>query len=101
MNAYGNSASKIDSKELIGLYSDYYKNKPFIEVSSTAPNTSDVRGSNRCKIRPMVDERTKTITITAVIDNLMKGQSGNAVQNANILMDFDETSGLDFPAFYP
>ncbi|PKL40614.1 MAG: N-acetyl-gamma-glutamyl-phosphate reductase [Spirochaetae bacterium HGW-Spirochaetae-1] len=83
------------------LYRDYYHNEPFILITDRSPNTADVRGSNRCEIRTMVDKRTGKLLITAVIDNLIKGQSGNAVQNANLIMGFEETLGINNPAFYP
>ena len=66
------------------LYREYYKNSPFIIVTGNSPSTSEVRGTNRCVIRPSVDPRTGKLFIAAAIDNLIKGQSGNAVQNANI-----------------
>ena len=49
----------------------------------------------------MLDNRTGKIFVTSVIDNLLKGQSGNAVQNANIMLGFDETTGIASPGFYP
>ncbi|MFC1669136.1 N-acetyl-gamma-glutamyl-phosphate reductase [Spirochaetota bacterium] len=101
MNIYCKTNGKIDNKKILNLYNDYYNKMPFVEISDLPPNTSDVRGSNKCKIRPLVDERTNTILITSVIDNLMKGQAGNAVQNANIMMGFDETLGLNLTPFYP
>jgi len=91
----------ITSKEVENLYKEYYKNDPFVHITSRSPHTADVRGSNRCEIRPFVDERTGVFYVTSVIDNLLKGQSGNAVQIANIIFGFDEKMGLDIPAFYP
>ena len=90
-----------DTKSVMEIYRDYYKNKPFVIITDKSPNTTDVRGSNRCEIRPLIDERTGKLFITSVIDNLIKGQSGNAVQNANIILGFDEKAGLDNMAFYP
>ncbi len=100
-NLYAPVKVGYDTKKVIDAYKDYYKGKHFIIITDKSPNTSDVRGSNRCEIRPMVDERTGILFVTSVIDNLIKGQAGNAVQNANILFGFDEKSGLDVPAFYP
>ena len=90
-----------DTKRVAEVYREYYKGKHFIIITDKSPNTTDVRGSNRCEIRPMVDERTGTLFVTSVIDNLVKGQAGNAIQNANIICGFDEKTGLDVPAFYP
>ncbi len=90
-----------DTGRMLRVYRDYYNNKPFVSVTDKSPNTADVRGSNRCLIRPIVDPRTGKLVVISAIDNLMKGQAGNAVQNANIMLGLDETAGLDVPAFYP
>ena len=98
---YARVKDGISTAKVMELYRDYYRTSPFVIVSESSPHTTDVRGSNRCELRPMVDERTGTLFITSAIDNLMKGQSGNAVQNANIMLGLEETAGLDNPAFYP
>jgi len=49
----------------------------------------------------MVDSRTGKLLVISVIDNLVKGQAGNAVQCANLMLGFEETTGLNVPAFYP
>lgn len=98
---YAPAKSGFNTKKVLDIYKEYYKDKHFIVITDKSPNTTDVRGTNRCEIRPMVDERTGTLFITSVIDNLIKGQSGNAVQNANIIFGFDEKTGLDVTAFYP
>ena len=101
MTIYADIESGFNTQRVFSLYQDYYRDKPFVIITDRSPNTTDVRGSNRCVIKPMVDERTGKLVIISAIDNLMKGQSGNAVQNANILLGLDETAGLDIPAFYP
>ncbi|MDY6932892.1 MAG: N-acetyl-gamma-glutamyl-phosphate reductase [Spirochaetota bacterium] len=98
---YADLKEKYNTERLIKIYKDYYVGKPFVFISDKSPNTTDVRGTNRCIIRPMVDERTGKLLVTSVIDNLVKGQSGNAVQNANLILGFDEGLGLDNIAFYP
>ena len=98
---YAPAKSGLNTKKVIDAYKEYYTDKPFVVITDKSPNTTDVRGSNRCEIRPMVDERTGMLFVTSVIDNLVKGQSGNAVQNANIVFGFNEKTGLDVPAFYP
>ena len=89
------------AKRIQELYTEYYKDKPFVRITESSPNTSNVAGSNLCEIRVLVDERTGKVLITSVIDNLLKGQSGNAVQNANIMMGYDERLGLQKIPFYP
>ncbi len=98
---YADVQSNINSDSLFEIYKSYYSNKPFIHITHRSCHTTDVRGTNRCQIRPSIDLRTGKLFITSVIDNLIKGQSGNAVQNANLIMGFDETEGLMVPAFYP
>jgi N-acetyl-gamma-glutamyl-phosphate reductase len=90
-----------DTDAILQMYRNYYSDKPFVAISDKSPNTADVRGSNRCLIRPIVDSRMKKLIIISAIDNLVKGQAGNAVQNANIMLGFDETMGLNIPACYP
>jgi len=89
------------TKRLQDVFRDYYSKSPFVMITDKSPNTTNVRGTNRCEIRPVVDERTGKLFITSIIDNLVKGQSGNAVQNANIILGLDERTGLDHSSFYP
>jgi N-acetyl-gamma-glutamyl-phosphate reductase len=100
-NVYADPSSIISSEELVSVFSEYYKKSPFVRVTSKSPNLSDVRGSNFCIIRPFFDERTGKILVTSIIDNLMKGQSGNAIQNANIMLGFEETAGIMVPGNFP
>ncbi len=99
--SYADTKKDVNTKVLLECYRDYYRDRPFISVIDRSPNTTDVRGTNKCEIRPAVDERTGKLFVTSVIDNLVKGQSGNAVQCANIMLGFDEKAGLDCAAFYP
>lgn len=101
ITAYGKVQKGIRTKDVEAIYREFYKNAPFVLIANRSPHTTDVRGSNRCEIRVMVDERTETLFITSVIDNLVKGQSGNAVQCANLMLGFDERAGLFVPPFYP
>lgn len=89
--------------ELIDLYRDYYKERKFVRIRNKGkwPATKEVRGSNYCDIGFSVDERTGRVTIVSVIDNLVKGASGQAIQNLNLMMGWDETTGLDFAPVYP
>lgn len=100
-NIYADPSGKTSTAELLELFRSYYADEPFVRVTDKSPNLTDVRGSNFCLIRPLYDERTGKILVTSVIDNLMKGQSGNAVQVANIMLGFDETTGLLIPGSYP
>jgi N-acetyl-gamma-glutamyl-phosphate reductase len=95
-----------DPREGLGgiqIFKDFYKNEPFVQVLPAGqwPNTRNVRGSNACHIGLAVDPRTDRIIVVTVIDNLMKGAAGQAVQNMNLMMGFEETLGLDAPALFP
>lgn len=73
-----------------------YTGKPFISIlpSGTYPDTKYVTGTNRCDISAVYDPRTENFIITSVIDNLLKGASGQAVQIMNLKFGFNETAGL-------
>ena len=90
-------------KNIRAYLTDYYDDCPFIHIlgaEEAAPKTADVVGSNQCKIALYPSEIEGRIVILSVIDNLMKGASGQAIQNFNILYDLDETTGLQaFPLF--
>jgi N-acetyl-gamma-glutamyl-phosphate reductase len=95
--------SDISETRLRDAYQDYYKSEPFIRVlpKGNFPNTALVRGSNQCHISVDVDERTGWVVAIAALDNLVKGASGAAVQNMNLMMGIDETSGLTALPMFP
>ncbi len=101
MTVYADIDSKIDTKKINDIYREYYLNSPFVNISETSPNTAEVRGTNRCNIKVLADERTGKLLIVSVLDNLIKGQSGNAVQNANIRLGLDQSTGLNLHPIYP
>ncbi len=78
-------------------YEEFYRGEPFVKVlpEGCFPATKDVQGTNYCQIGLKVDERTKRVTVVSAIDNLVKGASGQAVQNMNIVYGFQESEGLD------
>ena len=78
-----------------------YKGEPFVHVLETQPTTKQVSGTNHVLIGVAADERTNTVVVTSAIDNLGKGAAGQAVQNANLMLGLDETSGLQTTAVYP
>lgn len=89
--------------QLNELYQEQYKNDPFVRIYPEGhfPSIKNVWGSNYCDIGLHLDERTGRLTIVSVIDNLMKGAAGQAVQNANLMNGLDETTGIDFIPLYP
>lgn len=89
--------------DLIAQYREYYKGRRFVRVRDRGiwPATKEVWGSNYCDIGFAVDQRTGRVTIVSVIDNVVKGAAGQAVQNLNLMMDWDEGSGLGLTPVYP
>ena len=79
------------------IFESYYKDEPFVDImeSNIYPNTKSVRASNFCRISFYKEQDTNRLIIFSVIDNLMKGAAGQAVQNMNIMMDWQETLGLN------
>jgi len=83
-------------KRVAEAYKGFYDKEPFVRVhpEGEMPELKFVTGSNLCRIGYKVDPRTKKIIIVSVIDNLMKGASGQAVQNLNIMFGYDEKMSL-------
>jgi N-acetyl-gamma-glutamyl-phosphate reductase len=79
---------------VLALYQDFYAGETFVEVCETPPQLKDVAGTNYCRIFPHVDERSGRIIVISVLDNLMKGASGQAVQNMNVMLGLPEHEGL-------
>ncbi|MDR1196204.1 MAG: N-acetyl-gamma-glutamyl-phosphate reductase [Endomicrobium sp.] len=88
----------IKTPEIIEIYKNFYKDKPFVKVfdENVMPGIKDVENTNLCEISLKVDERTNTLIIISVIDNLTKGSGGQAVQNMNIMFGLPETEALQF-----
>jgi N-acetyl-gamma-glutamyl-phosphate reductase len=80
--------------EVEALYDEFYAGETFVEVCDAPPQLKDVAGTNYCRIFPHVDERAGRIVVISVIDNLMKGASGQAVQNMNAMLGLPEHEGL-------
>jgi len=100
---YATPAAKVTQKDLDELYQEFYKDCPFIRIrdKNNLPQTKWVQGSNYCDIAPVWDERTGKILIFSAIDNLVKGASGQAIQNMNIMFGLDERAGLKLAGLYP
>jgi len=86
-----------------GAYRAFYQDESFIRVfgPDKAQLSTHVRGSNFCNLSVNIDERTGKLIVVSLIDNLVKGQAGSAVQNMNIMFGIDETEGLLHPGIYP
>jgi N-acetyl-gamma-glutamyl-phosphate reductase len=84
-------------------YVDFYTGEPFVRVLPTGafPDTAMVKGSNQCHIGLELDSRTGWVIVMVAIDNLVKGASGAAVQNMNLIMGLEETTGLTGLTLFP
>ncbi|MFH4263248.1 Asd/ArgC dimerization domain-containing protein, partial [Acinetobacter baumannii] len=84
---YAKVKQKMEIKQLQKLYEETYEQSPFIRICTQGkfPSPKEVRGSNYCDIGIAYDERTERVTVVSVIDNMMKGAAGQAIQNANII----------------
>jgi N-acetyl-gamma-glutamyl-phosphate reductase len=100
---YGKLTGSADTGALHAAFAAFYRNEPFVRVlpAGQFPNVRNVRGSNFCDIGVHADGRTGRAVIVAAIDNLVKGASGQAVQNMNLMAGFDETAGLKFAGLCP
>ncbi len=100
---YAPLKKKIPEGKLFGMYKEFFKQEPFIAICEKGlyPNILNVRGTNFCHIALKINTRTNTLVIITVIDNLVKGAAGQAVQNMNIMLGFEETAGLKTVALCP
>ncbi len=100
---YATPTGAVSTAELLELYREFYGGEAFIRVlpEGSFPSTSHVRGSNFCDIGITVDGRTGRVVVVSAIDNLVKGASGQAVQNMNIMNGFPENLGLESLALFP
>lgn len=92
---------KIDTEQIDRVYKDYYRNTPFIRLLDRAPVLGAVRGSNFCDIGFEMEGGDQRLVVISAIDNLVKGASGQAVQNMNHMFKLEETAGLWTPALFP
>jgi N-acetyl-gamma-glutamyl-phosphate reductase len=92
-----------DVSQVQSQFETYYENEPFVDVmpAGSQPETRSVRGANVCRIalQPLPD--SNKLVVLSVIDNLVKGAAGQAVQNMNLMMSLDETTGLNAIGLMP
>ncbi|MFI8576352.1 N-acetyl-gamma-glutamyl-phosphate reductase [Rossellomorea aquimaris] len=100
---YTELKSTYTTEQLHNIYQGYYEKHPFIRIRPVGqfPSTKEVFGTNFCDIAIKADPRTNRVTIVSVIDNLLKGAAGQAVQNMNLMLGLDETTGLYHYPIYP
>jgi N-acetyl-gamma-glutamyl-phosphate reductase len=100
---YVTLGKKMNTEEVLNIFRTHYQGEPFVRVypKGKLPNTRDVKGSNYCDIGVKVNEEDGRLVVVTAIDNLVKGASGEAVQNMNIMLGFPETMGLDILPLTP
>lgn len=100
---YADLEDGISPDDVESIYRDFYKDSYFVRLChrDSGVGTQHVRGSNFCNLIVDVDKRTRRLRVISHIDNLMKGQAGNALQNMNLLLGLPEQTGLDRPGQYP
>lgn len=100
---YVPAIAEFDIAQLRELYQSYYRDEPFVRIlpAGEFPSVAHVRGSNMCHIGVELDERTGWVIVMSALDNLVKGASGAAVQNMNLMMGLPETAGLTGLPLYP
>lgn len=85
------------------LFEKRYANEPFVDVmpAGSLPETRSVKGANMCRISVFRPQNDDTVVVLSVIDNLVKGAAGQAIQNLNIMFGFDESEGLRHAGMLP
>ncbi|MDX6189593.1 N-acetyl-gamma-glutamyl-phosphate reductase [Flavobacterium sp. Fl-318] len=86
------TSSEESLEDLVAKYEDFYKNEPFVTVTTTNINMKQVVQTNKCIISIL--KKGNRVLITSIIDNLTKGASGQAIQNMNLMFGLEETTGL-------
>jgi len=91
----------VSMQDVASCLDSFYADKPFVRLCPQGkfPNTLHVKGTNYCDIGFQVATGTKRLILISAIDNLVKGASGQAIQNMNIMLGLPETAGLDQPPF--
>ena len=100
---YVNFNHRLKAEDVQGAFEDCYRGEPFVRVcpKGTLPATKEVRGSNYCDVGVAVSESDGRGVVVTAIDNLVKGASGQAVQDMNIMLGYPETLGLDVVPLFP
>ena len=94
---YAELTTELSLEDIQGIYEKRYENEPFVDVMplGSHPETRSVKGSNYCRIALHKQVGSNTIIVLSVIDNLVKGASGQAVQNMNLMFGLEEHAGIN------
>lgn len=96
--AFGNSVSDAEARDVLR---DLYDGEPLVQVVEDWPATKPLVGTNRAQVSARVDRRSGYVIASCAIDNLGKGAAGQALQNANLALGLEETTGLEAVAAWP
>jgi N-acetyl-gamma-glutamyl-phosphate reductase len=101
--SYATLRRDVTAQEVVEIYQSFYQGEPFVRVlpAGLTPGLKTVVGSNLCDISTVVDRENGRLIVVGAIDNLLKGQAGNALQNINVMFGFPETQGLERTPLYP
>lgn len=91
----------VSDTEIHDVYARFYEQEPFVKVTAAPPHTRDVAGTNMCLVHPVIDRRSGLLIVLSVIDNLIKGAAGQAIQNMNLMLGLPEETALPTLAQYP
>lgn len=103
LTVYADLPAGIGAADVRAHLDDYYKDEPFVRVvpEGVVPGTQHVRGSNTCLIGVFEDRVPGRVILISTLDNLVKGSSGQALQNMNLMFGLDETTGLNQQPLFP
>ena len=91
----------VTAAQLRDAYEAQYRGEPFVRMTSSFPPTKATLGSNWCLVHVVVDEDNRRLVAVGVLDNLVKGAAGQAIQNFNVLCGLPETQGLETMPLWP
>jgi N-acetyl-gamma-glutamyl-phosphate reductase len=91
----------LSTASLLAIYREHYAGEPFVRVVDDPPPTKATTGGNGALVTVRFDERTRSVLAIGVVDNLVKGASGQAIQNANLVLGLPEAAGLHAIGMWP
>jgi N-acetyl-gamma-glutamyl-phosphate reductase len=93
---YTRPKANVTAEDIRACFEKFYEGRPFVRIlrKGKTPDTLHVRGTNFCDIGFSLDAKRGTLILLSVIDNLVKGAAGQAVQNMNLMLGFEESAGL-------
>lgn len=98
---YASLRGTVSQSQVDDVYRSFYQDACFTRVTAAPPHTKHTLGNNMCLVHPKVDARNGMLVAIGVLDNLVKGAAGQAIENMNLMMGLPQDAGLNFPAIYP